>query len=347
MRKTALITGIAGQDGSYLSAFLLAKGYRVHGLVRWDNRNDPLDAFEPDVVLHNGDLTDANALSMLLKRVQPDEIYNLAALSHVKVSFETPASALAINAGGTLNLLESIRVLGMEKSVRFYQASSSEMFGGSPAPQNEDTPMQPCSPYGAAKLSAYWLARTYRESYGLHVSNGILFNHESPLRSVDFVTRKITKAVAEMEKGRLEPLVLGNLEAVRDWGYAQDYVEGMYQMLQREKPDDYVLATGKAHSVRDFVVRAFSQIGLGLVWHGEGLGEEGRDARTGRVLVKVDATFFRPSEVHVLRGDAAKARRLLGWQPRTSFDDLVALMVNADREALRTGYEDRAWMQAG
>lgn len=347
MRKKALITGVAGQDGAYLCDALSRKGYEVHGLVRWDSRMEPLAIGGGEIILHDGDLTDANGLNMLMKSIRPDEVYNLASLSHVKVSFETPAAALEINAKGTLNLLESIRVLGMEGHVRMYQASSSEMFGSAPAPQHENTPMQPRSPYGVAKLAAYWMARTYRESYGIHVSNGILFNHESPLRGEDFVTRKITRAVAEIEQGRQKHLVLGNLDAVRDWGFASDYVEGMWMMLQQEEPGDYVLATGEAHSVRDFVQRAFAQIGVSIEWTGAGLAETGHDARTGRILVRVDSRFFRPSEVHVLLGDASKAREILGWRPETSFDELVALMVNADRRSLRRRGEGEAWRMAG
>lgn len=352
MGKKALITGIAGQDGAYLCDALRRKGYEVHGLMRWDSRLEPPEIGEGGAMLHDGDLTDANGLTRLIARIRPDEIYNLAALSHVKVSFETPASAFEINAKGTLNLLESIRVLEMEKQVRVYQASSSEMFGVVPAPQNEDTPMRPCSPYGVAKLAAYWTARVYRESYGIHVSNGILFNHESPLRGEDFVTRKITRAVAQIEQGCAEPLILGNLDAARDWGFAGDYVEGMWMMLQREQPDDYVLATGEAHSVREFTARAFARIGADLAWEGAGLAETGRDLRTGRVLVRVDSRFFRPSEVNVLLGDATKARTILGWRPKTSFDELVTLMVDADRRSLRKRLNEResgekAWRMAG
>ncbi len=352
MGKKALITGIAGQDGAYLCAALRRRGYEVHGLMRWDSRLEPPETGEEGTTLHDGDLTDANGLTRLIARLRPDEIYNLAALSHVKVSFETPASAFEINAKGTLNLLESIRILEMEKHVRMYQASSSEMFGIVPAPQNEDSPMRPCSPYGVAKLAAYWMARTYRESYGIHVSNGILFNHESPLRGEDFVTRKITRAVAQIEQGCAEPLILGNLDAARDWGFAGDYVEGMWMMLQREQPDDYVLATGEAHSVREFTARAFARIGVSLEWAGAGLAETGRDARTGRALVRVDSRFFRPSEVDVLLGDASKAQAILGWRPKTSFDALVGLMVDADRRSLRArldakGGGEKAWRMAG
>lgn len=332
-QKTAFITGISGQDGAYLAKFLLGKGYHVHGLVRWDSHMDPMDGMQrldmlglisDEITLHMGDMIDANNLNMLIKEIQPDEIYNLAAVSHVKVSFETPGSAMQVNAMGTLNILEAVRVLGMEKSVRIYQASSSEMFGQADAPQNEDTPMNPVSPYGVAKLSAYQMARVYRESYGMHVSNGILFNHESPLRGEDFVTRKISRSVVEIEAGSNAPLSLGNLDSVRDWGSAEDYVEGMWMMLQQEQADDYVLATGEAKSVRDFTARAFAQAGIEIEWQGEGLDEVGIDAKTGRTLVQVDPKFFRPTELHHLLGDASKARESLGWMPKTNFEQLVA-----------------------
>ena len=354
--KTAFITGITGQDGALLARFLVDKGYSVHGLVRWDSYSDPLDGLarldelglvNDAVSLHMGDMNDAHNLSALIKKIKPDEIYNLAALSHVKVSFETPASAFDTNAKGALHLLEAVRVLGLEKSVRIYQASSSEMFGNAPAPQNEDTPMNPCSPYGAAKLAAYHLARIYRESYGMFVANGILFNHESGLRGEDFVTRKITRAVAAIEAGAQQVLTLGNLSSLRDWGYARDYVRGMWIMLQQETAGDYVLASGQAHSVRDFTQRAFAHTGVKIEWRGEGAEETGVDAKTGRVLVTVDPALFRPSEVDYLQGDAAKARRELGWQPEFTFDDLIAEMVNEDRAKLRRKTGERAWQMAG
>jgi GDPmannose 4,6-dehydratase len=337
MNKTALITGISGQDGCYLSEFLLSKGYTVHGMLRWDadagtDRLKNAGILEK-ITLHYGDLTDACNLAAIIKKTQPDEIYNLAALSHVKVSFETPASALAINSNGTLNLLDAVRLTGKE-GVRIYQASSSEMFGSTVAPQNESSPFAPCSPYGAAKLSAYWLARIYRESYGMHISNGILFNHESPIRGEDFVTRKIAMAAADIEGGSREILKLGNLESIRDWGHARDYVAGMWMMLQQKTPDDYVLATGEARSVRDFVVRAFAHVGIKIEWRGRGIHETGRDAKTGRVLMAVDENLFRPSEVNYLLGDASKARRALGWSPQVTFDTLVSEMVNAERGIL-------------
>jgi GDPmannose 4,6-dehydratase len=351
--KTAFITGITGQDGALLAALLREKGYRVHGLVRWDSYSDPLDGvrrldeiglIDDKITLHTGDITDANNINALIKNIRPNEIYNLAALSHVGVSFVTPASTLEINTRGTLNILESVRLLGLQNQTRIYQASSSEMFGSAPAPQNEDTPFAPCSPYGVAKMAAYWLARTYRDAYSLHVSNGILFNHESAQRGEDFVTRKITRAVAAIEAGAQQILTLGNLDSLRDWGHAHDFVRGMWLMLQQGTPGDYVLATGVAHSVRDFVARAFAQAGMTLQWRGEGLDEKGIDARTGRALVHIDAALFRPKEVNHLLGDAAKARRILGWTPEISFDALVSEMVNADRQPY---WQDRqAWPMA-
>ncbi|MEM7650952.1 MAG: GDP-mannose 4,6-dehydratase [Pseudomonadota bacterium] len=358
MSKTALITGIAGQDGAYLAQFLLSKGMRVHGLMRWDSYIDPVDGLgrldalglvNDEITLHTGDITDANNVNMLVKEIAPDEIYNLAGLSQVAVSFQTPSSTLDINTKGTLNVLDAVRVHGMEQTCRIYQASSSEMFGAVPGPQNEETDMKPCSPYGAAKLAAYHLARTYRESYGMHISNGILFNHESPLRGEDFVTRKITKAVVEIEAGSNTVLRLGNLDSVRDWGDARDYVQGMWSMLQQDQGDDYILATGEAHSVRDFVERAFAHTGTQIAWEGEGVDEIARDSKTGRTLVEVDPQFFRPLEVNHLLGDASKAKEKLGWAPQTSFDDLVAAMVNADRALIadRMQEDQASWKKAG
>lgn len=342
-QKIAFITGIAGQDGSYLADFLFNKGYQVHGLVRWDSHTEAENGLErlsehnllDCVTLHYGDLTDAQAVTSLIKKIKPTEIYNLAALSHVGVSFETPAATFDINTKGTLALLEAVRLLDLIDTTRIYQASSSEMFGSSPAPQDEDTPMHPCSPYGVAKLASYWTARNYRDSYGMHVSNGILFNHESPVRGEDFVTRKITKAVAEIEQGRQEPLSLGNLDSIRDWGHARDYVEGMWRMLQMPESDDYVLATGKAKTVRDFVSQAFKHIGINIEWVGAGCSEVGRDRSSGRVLVNVDQALFRPKDVHYLLGDASKAKRELGWAPTVDLDMLVSEMINTDRAALR------------
>ena len=348
LEKSALITGITGQDGSYLTRFLLEKGYAVHGVVRWDaaegtERLARAGVLE-SIALHYGDMTDAANIAGIIKAVRPHEIYNLAALSHVKVSFETPSSVFDINAKGTLNILDAVRLLDMG-GVRIYQASSSEMFGAAPAPQNEETPFHPRSPYGATKLAAYWLARMYREAYGVHVSNGILFNHESPLRGEDFVTRKIAHAVAAMEAGGSEVLRLGNLGSVRDWGHAKDYVEGMWMMLQQDAADDYVLATGEAHTVRAFVERALAQIGVSIEWSGQGIEEVGVDVKTGKVLVAVDAAFFRPSDVEYLLGDASKAARVLGWKPKIYFDALVSEMVNAEREILREGRGE--WRMVG
>lgn len=343
MSKTAFITGITGQDGAYLSEFLLGKGYEVHGFVRWDTA--PIDPHLQDmgITLHDGDMIDALNITGVIKAVRPDEIYNLAALSHVKISFDTPGSTFDINAKGTLNILDAVRGLGLEKSVRVYQASSSEMFGNAPAPQSELTPMEPCSPYGVAKLAAYHLARVYREAYGLHVSNGILFNHESPLRGEDFVTRKITRAVVAIEAGQQEILTLGNLDSLRDWGHARDYVEGMWLMLQQDAPDDYVLATGQAHSVRDFAESAFAHIGMPIRWDGAGEAEIAVEIKTGKTRIAIDPALYRPKEVDYLLGDAEKAREMLGWQPRIDFEELVAEMVNADRALLWDGdaYEER------
>ncbi|MCB1720669.1 MAG: GDP-mannose 4,6-dehydratase [Rhodospirillales bacterium] len=355
MTKTAFITGIAGQDGAYLAQFLREKGYSVHGLVRWDSYSDPLDGLArldalglvgEDVRLHMGDVTDANNLNLLIREIRPDEIYNLAGLSQVQVSFETPASTLQINTAGTLNILDAVRVNGLENYTRVYQASSSEMFGKARAPQNEDTKMEPCSPYGVAKLASYHLVKSYRESYGMYAANGILFNHESPLRGEDFVTRKITKAVAAVEAGSNDVLRLGNLDSVRDWGDARDFVAGMWAILQRGAPDDYVLATGEAHSVREFAQAAFAHVGISLEWRGAGVDEKGVEVKSGRVLVEVDRQLFRPSEVHHLLGDAAKARDILGWAPKTTFEGLVAAMVNADRAALRLD-GGASWSMAG
>jgi GDPmannose 4,6-dehydratase len=342
--RVALITGATGQDGAYLSEFLLKKGYTVHGIKRRSSsfntgRVDHLyqDPHEGGVrfVLHYGDMTDATNLIRIVQDTQPDEIYNLAAQSHVHVSFETPEYTANADGLGTLRLLEAIRILGMEKRVRFYQASTSELYGNIQEwPQRESTPFRPRSPYAAAKLYAYWITINYREAYGIHASNGILFNHESPTRGETFVTRKITRAVAAIKLGRQQTLFLGNLDAKRDWGHARDYVEGMWRIVQHPEPDDYVLATGETHSVREFVEKAFAQIGTRLTWRGRGIDETGIDARSGRVLIKIDPRYFRPTEVDVLLGDAAKARSKLGWQHRVSFDQLVAEMVAEDLKSL-------------
>ena len=340
----ALITGATGQDGAYLAEFLLKKGYIVHGIKRRSSsfntgRVDHLyqDPHEGGVrfVLHYGDVTDATNLIRIVRDTQPNEIYNLAAQSHVHVSFETPEYTANADGLGTLRLLEAIRILGMEKRVRFYQASTSELYGNIQEwPQRESTPFRPRSPYAAAKLYAYWITVNYREAYGIHASNGILFNHESPIRGETFVTRKITRAVAAIKLGLQQRLFLGNLDAKRDWGHARDYVEGMWRIVQHSEPDDYVLATGETHSVREFVEKAFAQIGTPITWRDRGLDEAGIDARSGRILVKIDPRYFRPTEVDVLLGDAAKARSKLGWKHRVSFEQLVAEMVAADLEGL-------------
>ncbi len=348
--RSALVTGVTGQDGALLARFLLDKGYTVYGLQRYA-ANDHTARIKtllsnPLFQLRYADMTDGGSLFALLQHLQPDEIYNLAAMSHVKVSFDMPEYAANVDGLGTLRLLEGIRILGLKDRVRFYQASSSEMFGNAPAPQNEETPLQPCSPYATAKLFAYWTVRNYRESYGIHASNGILFNHESPVRGEEFVTRKITKAVAAIEAGKQECLSIGNLDSCRDWGHARDYVEGMWMMLRQEEPDDYVLATGKTYSVREFVTAAFGCLGIQIDWRGSGTGEKGYHARTGKLLVQVDPRFFRPNEVNHLLGDASKARRILGWTAKTPFHMLVRDMVMADRAALRGNDDYDVFLEA-
>ncbi len=340
MTRKALITGVTGQDGAYLARLLLDKGYEVHGIKRRSSsfnteRVDDIyqDPHEPDArfFLHYGDLTDATNLIRLVQQVQPDEIYNLGAQSHVQVSFETPEYTAQSDAIGTLRLLEALRILRMERSTRFYQASTSELYGlVQEVPQTEMTPFYPRSPYGVAKLYAYWITVNYREAYGLFAANGILFNHESPMRGETFVTRKITRAVAAIELGFSETLYLGNLDAKRDWGHAADYVEGMWRILQHDRPDDFVLGTGETHSVREFVELAFAEVGRTLTWEGEGASEIGRDVTSGEVLVAVDPRYFRPAEVDLLVADPSKARRELGWQHETSFRELVAEMVASD-----------------
>lgn len=348
MTKVALVTGITGQDGAYLARFLLSKNYIVHGVKRRSSsfntsRIDDLyvdpHAGDARLFLHYGDLTDATNLIRIVQETQPDEIYNLAAQSHVQVSFETPEYTANADALGTLRLLEAVRILGLEKKTRFYQASTSELYGAvREVPQTEQTPFYPRSPYGAAKLYAYWITVNYREAYGFHASNGILFNHEGPMRGETFVTRKITRAVAAIHKGLEQRLYLGNLNAKRDWGHARDYVEGMWRMLQQERPDDYVLATGETHSVREFVELAFSHIGLKISWHGEGVDELGVD-QMGNVRVCIDPRYFRPTEVDLLLGDATKARTVLGWSHKTSFAAMVEEMVRFDLRAI----EQDAW----
>jgi GDPmannose 4,6-dehydratase len=349
--RVALITGITGQDGAYLAELLLAKGYTVHGTKRRSSsfnteRVDHLfhDPHEKGVpfFLHYGDMTDATNLIRIVQETQPDEIYNLAAQSHVLVSFETPEYTANADALGPLRLLEAVRILGMEKRVRFYQASTSELYGKvREVPQRETTPFYPRSPYGAAKLYGYWITVNYREAYGLHASNGILFNHEGPTRGETFVTRKITRAVAAIELGFQEKLYLGNLDAQRDWGHARDYVEGMWLILQQPEPDDYVLATGETHPVREFVEKAFGRVGRRIEWQGKGAAECGVEAGTGRVLVEIDPDYFRPTEVDILLGDPSKARQKLGWHHKISFDQLVEEMVDADLKAVRNEHERR------
>jgi GDPmannose 4,6-dehydratase len=340
LSKTALITGVTGQDGAYLAELLLAKGYEVHGIKRRaslfnTDRIDHLyrDLHEADVrlTLHYGDLTDATNLVRIVQQVQPDEIYNLAAQSHVAVSFETPEYTANADAIGTLRLLEAIRLLGLERRTRFYQASTSELYGKAvQVPQDESTPFYPRSPYGVAKLYAYWITVNYREAYGLYACNGILFNHESPVRGETFVSRKITRGLARIAVGLDSCLYLGNLEARRDWGHARDYVEAQWLMLQQAEPDDFVIASGTQHSVREFVEAAARELGQGIRWEGSGVDQRGIDAKTGRVIVRVDPRYFRPTEVDSLLGDASKARGKLGWTPRVTFPELVREMVAAD-----------------
>ena len=342
-QKIALITGVTGQDGAYLAELLLQKGYIVHGIKRRSSsfNTGRIDPFYQDphvdhrnFILHYGDLTDATNLVRILQETQPDELYNLAAQSHVKVSFETPEYTANSDALGTLRLLEAIRILGLEQKTRFYQASTSELYGKvQETPQTENTPFYPRSPYAAAKLYAYWITVNYREAYGLHASNGILFNHESPLRGETFVTRKITMAVANIVRGKQECLYLGNLAAQRDWGHARDYVDGMWRMLQQPEPDDYVLATGVTTSVREFTTKAFAVAGMELKWEGEGVDEVGRDANTGATRVRIDPQYFRPTDVDLLLGDASKAHKQLGWNPVCGLDELVTEMVQADLES--------------
>ncbi|MEC7654536.1 MAG: GDP-mannose 4,6-dehydratase [Bacteroidota bacterium] len=344
MSRKALITGVTGQDGSYLAEFLLTKGYEVHGIKRRassfnTSRIDHLyqDPHEENVKfkLHYGDMTDATNLIRIVQEVKPDEIYNLAAQSHVMVSFETPEYTANADSLGTLRLLEAVRILGLEKTCRFYQASTSELFGKvHECPQTELTPFYPRSPYGVSKLYAFWIVKNYRESYGIHASNGILFNHESPVRGETFVTRKITRAAARISKGLEEKLFLGNLNARRDWGHAKDFVEGMWLMLQQEEADDYVLATGIQASVRDFTDLAFAEAGVNLRWEGEGENEKGICETTGNILVEIDPRYYRPAEVDALVGDASKAERILGWKPNTSWQELCREMVEADLKAI-------------
>ncbi|HEY9206272.1 MAG TPA: GDP-mannose 4,6-dehydratase [Candidatus Methanoperedens sp.] len=345
MTKTALITGITGQDGAYLAEFLLKKGYIVHGIKRRSSsfnteRIDHLykDQHERNVnfFLHYGDLTDSTNLIRILQETQPDELYNLGAQSHVQVSFETPEYTANSDALGTLRLLEAIRILGMEKKTRFYQASTSELYGKvQEIPQNENTPFYPRSPYGAAKLYSYWITINYREAYGMFACNGILFNHESPIRGETFVTRKITMAAAKIKKGMQNKLYLGNLDAKRDWGFAGDYVEAMWLMLQHDKPEDFVIATGKTHSVREFAELAFKEVGIQIRWEGEGVNEVGVNAETGDTAIEIDRRYFRPTEVDILTGNPTKAMKKLGWKAKVGFEELVKMMVKEDVKKLR------------
>jgi GDPmannose 4,6-dehydratase len=325
-KKIALCTGINGQDGSYLTELLLQKGYEVHGIVRRASliNTDRIDHVYDSITLHYGDLTDSTNLVRVIQQVQPDEIYNLGAQSHVKVSFEIPEYTGQVDALGTLRILEAVRLLGMEKKTRIYQASTSEMFGKvQEIPQTETTPFYPRSPYGVAKVYGYWIVKNYRESYGLHASSGILFNHESPRRGETFVTRKITRGLSSISTGQQDILYLGNLNAKRDWGHAKDFVEAMWLMLQKEEPDDYVIATGHQYSVRDFVEEAAPYFGMNVVWEGEGLNEVGIDKNTRKTIIKVNPKYFRPAEVETLLGDATKAKEKLGWEPKISFEQLV------------------------
>jgi GDPmannose 4,6-dehydratase len=339
-RKTALITGVTGQDGAYLAEFLLNKGYEVHGIKRRTSlfNTDRIDHLfqDPHVkdahfILHHGDMTDSSSLVRIIQQVQPDEIYNLAAQSHVAVSFEEPEYTANSDALGALRLLEALRILGLERKTRYYQASTSELYGlVQETPQKETTPFYPRSPYAVAKLYAYWITINYREAYGIYACNGILFNHESPIRGETFVTRKITRALARIKLGLQDCVYLGNLNARRDWGHARDYIEMQWLMLQQEKPEDFVIATGVQYSVREFVDAAAAELGLQIRWEGEGVDEKGYDAATGKCIVAVDPRYFRPTEVETLLGDATKARVKLGWTPKTAFPDLVAEMARAD-----------------
>ena len=350
MSKVALITGITGQDGSYLAEFLIDKGYEVHGILRRSSSFNTgriehlyLDEWVRDmkkkrlIELHWGDMTDSSSLIRIISEIRPDEIYNLAAQSHVKVSFDVPEFTAEVDAVGVLRLLEAVRIVGLADKCRIYQASTSELYGKvQEVPQSEDTPFYPRSPYGVAKLYGFWVMKNYRESYGMYCCNGILFNHESERRGENFVTRKITLAAARIVKGLQDKLYLGNLNALRDWGYAKDYIECMWLMLQQDQPDDFVIATGESHSVREFCTLAFKEAGIELRWEGSGVDEKGIDVKTGKVLVEVDPKYFRPAEVEQLLGDPTKARTVLGWNPhKTSFEELVRIMVQHDMNELK------------
>ncbi len=345
--KKALVTGITGQDGSYLADLLLSKGYEVHGIIRrastintWriNHLFNDKNIHDKKLFLHYGDMTDFTSVSDIMKQVKPDEFYNLAAQSHVKVSFEIPIVTAEIDAISTLKILEAIRILGMEKDIKFYQASTSELYGKvQETPQTETTPFYPRSPYGVAKLYSFWIIKNYREAYGMHASNGILFNHESERRGITFVSRKITLELAKIRNGQSDVLTLGNLNAKRDWGYAPEYVEGMWRMLRQDAPDDYVLATGETHSVREFAEAAAAEAGWKLEWRGEGLDETGVDTATGKTLIKVDPRYFRPTEVDLLLGDPSKAEKVLGWKAQTKFAGLAKIMMKSDLERVGSG----------
>lgn len=349
LNKTALITGITGQDGAYLTKLLLDKGYEVHGLVRRSSL-EKFDRIEEllhheRLTLHYGDMTDSANVIRLLSEIRPDEVYNLAAQSHVHVSFDTPEYTANADGIGTLRLLDGIRILGLEQKTRIYQASTSELYGKvQETPQSETTPFYPRSPYAVAKLYAYWITVNYREAYGIYACNGILFNHESPLRGETFVTRKITMAVAKIKQGLQDCLYLGNLDAKRDWGFAGDYVEAMWLMLQQEKPEDFVIATGETRTVREFVEHAFMESGIDIEWRGTGIEEIGINCATGQVVVAVDSKFFRPTEVDLLLGNPSKAKEKLGWQPKTSFDQLVRIMVQDDMRNIEKQVNVRNWI---
>ncbi len=354
--KVALITGITGQDGAYLARLLLEKGYVVHGIKRRSSsfNTGRIDSLYHDphfkglpFYLHYGDLTDSTNLIRIVQDVQPDEIYNLAAQSHVKVSFETPEYTANSDALGTLRLLEAIRILGLTEKTRFYQASTSELYGKvQEVPQTEKTPFYPRSPYGVAKLYAYWITINYREAYNMFAVNGVLFNHESPLRGETFVTRKITRAAVRIARNMQDKLFLGNLDAKRDWGHAKDYVEGMWRILQQDIPEDFVLATGQTHTVRSFCEKAFKHVGIQLRWEGEGVNENGIDEKTGKEIISIDPRYFRPTEVEMLIGDATKAKEKLGWQPKHNLDDLVGDMIASDIKELETEHESQVHLSA-
>jgi len=350
--KIALISGITGQDGSYLTEFLISKGYIVHGILRRSSSFNTSriehiyrreeQSLNPKMILHYGDLTDSSCLVKIIKYVQPDEIYNLGAQSHVKVSFEMAEYTSNVDGIGALRLLDAIRICNLEKDVKYYQASTSELYGKvQEIPQNEKTPFYPRSPYGVAKLYAYWIVVNYREAYNIFACNGILFNHESPRRGQTFVTRKITRAVANIFLGYQDKVVVGNLDAKRDWGHARDYVEGMWLMLQQDHPDDYVLSTNETHTVREFIEKAFKVINIDIIWEGKGLEEIGKDKSNGTIRVVVNEKYFRPTEVDLLLGDSRKARKILKWKPKISFDDLVIEMVNADIEMIKNNFNDK------